>query len=180
MPEALRVGVLTVSDKAAQGQRRDTSGPAIGELLATVGAAVQRRDVVPDEREQIAARLRAWADAGDLDLIVTTGGTGLAARDVTPEATLDVVERLVPGLAEAMRAEGLRHTPMAMLTRAVAGVRGRCLILNLPGSEKGVRESLSAVLAVLEHAVEMLRGEVGDHLASGATVQRPPDAPATE
>jgi len=177
---ALRVGVLTVSDKAARGERRDTSGPAIGELLATVGAAVQRHDVVPDEREQIAARLRAWADAGDLDLIVTSGGTGLAARDVTPEATLDVVERVVPGLAEAMRAEGLRHTPMAMLSRAVAGVRGRCLILNLPGSEKGVRESLGAVLAVLGHAAEMLRGEAGDHVASGATVEPAPDAPATD
>lgn len=167
----IRAGILTVSDKGARGERVDTSGAAIRELLATAGGAVERYEVVADEREEIAARLRAWADEGSLDLIVTTGGTGLGPRDVTPEATLEVIERAAPGLAEAMRAAGLRHTPMAMLTRAAAGVRGRCLIVNLPGSEKGARESLGAILPVLGHAVEMLRGEVGDHLASASSVQ---------
>ena len=162
----MKVGVLTLSDKGARGERQDTSGAAIGELLAPLGGEVRRYDVLPDEEEGIAATLRAWADAGDLDLIVTTGGTGLAPRDVTPEATLRVVDRLVPGLAEAMRAEGLRHTPMAALSRAVVGTRGRTLIVNLPGSEKGVRESLGAILPVLPHAVETLRGAVGDHVAT--------------
>lgn len=161
----IRAGVLTVSDKASRGERVDTSGAAIGELLATIDAAVQRSEVVPDEPAQIAGTLRAWADSDELDLIVTTGGTGLGPRDVTPEATAEVIERPVPGLGELMRAAGLKHTPMAALSRGVAGVRGRCLILNLPGSEKGVRENLSAVLDILPHAVELLRGRVGDHTA---------------
>jgi molybdenum cofactor synthesis domain-containing protein len=154
----MNVGVLTLSDKGARGEREDTSGAAIGELLAPLGAAVRRYQVVPDDLETIAATLRSWADAGDLDLIVTTGGTGLAPRDVTPEATLRVLDRLAPGLAELMRAEGLRHTPMAALSRAVAGIRGLTLIVNLPGSERGVRENLSVLLPLLPHAVETLRG----------------------
>ncbi len=162
---AIRAGVLTISDKASRGERTDTSGLAIGELLSTIDAAVQRSEVVPDERPQIAATLSTWADSDELDLIVTTGGTGLGLRDVTPEATAEVIERPVPGLGELMRAVGLRHTPMAALSRGVAGVRGRCLILNLPGSEKGVRQNLSAVLDLLPHAVELLRGRVGDHAA---------------
>ena len=162
---AIRAGVLTISDKASRGERTDTSGIAIGELLATIDAAVQRSEVVPDEAPQIAATLRAWADSDELDLIVTTGGTGLGPRDVTPEATAEVIERPVPGLGELMRSVGLTHTPMAALSRGVAGVRGRCLILNLPGSEKGVRQNLSAVLDLLPHAVELLRGRVGDHVA---------------
>ena len=153
----VRVGILTLSDKGARGEREDTSGAAIGELLRAIGE-VRRYEVIPDDHERIAATLRAWADAGDLDLVVTTGGTGLAPRDVTPEATLSVVDYTVPGMAEAMRAEGLRHTRMAMLSRAVCGVRGRTLIVNLPGSEKGVRENLSVLLPVLLHAVETLRG----------------------
>ena len=162
---AIRAGVLTISDKASRGERTDTSGIAIGELLATIDAAVQRSEVVPDEAPQIAATLRTWADSDELDLIVTTGGTGLGPRDVTPEATAEVIERPVPGLGEVMRSVGLTHTPMAALSRGVAGVRGRCLILNLPGSEKGVRQNLSAVLDLLPHAVELLRGRVGDHAA---------------
>ena len=162
---AIRAGVLTISDKASRGERTDTSGIAIGELLATIDAAVQRSEVVPDEAPQIAATLRAWADSDELDLIVTTGGTGLGPRDVTPEATAEVIERPVPGLGELMRTVGLTHTPMAALSRGVAGVRGRCLILNLPGSEKGVRQNLRAVLDLLPHAVELLRGRVGDHAA---------------
>jgi molybdenum cofactor synthesis domain-containing protein len=154
----IRAGILTVSDKGSRGERVDTSGAAIRELLVGIGGEVARYDVVPDERERIAATLRAWCDAGGLDLVLTTGGTGLSARDVTPEATLDVAERLVPGIAEMMRAEGLRHTPTAMLSRGVAVVRRSTLVINLPGSEKGARESLGAVLGVLGHAVELLRG----------------------
>jgi molybdopterin adenylyltransferase len=156
----LRVGILTLSDKASRGERMDTAGAAVRELITGIGAEVARYAVIPDERELIAATLRAWADAGDLDLIVTTGGTGLSPRDVTPEATLAVVDYLVPGMAEAMRAAGLRQTPMAMLSRGVCGVRGRTLIVNLPGSEKGVRENLSVLLPVLPHAVETLQGPV--------------------
>jgi len=169
---ALRVGILTVSDKGARGERADTSGEAVRELLASVEATVERYEVVPDEKEAIASRLREWADEADLALIVTNGGTGLSPRDVTPEATLSVVERLVPGMAEAMRQEGLKHTPMSMISRAVVGVRGRTLIVNLPGSERGVRESLTYLLPVLPHAVEMVRGEGGDHLATGGGVER--------
>ena len=161
----IRAGVLTISDKASRGERVDTSGAAIAELLTTIDATVQRSEVVPDERDQIAATLRSWADSDELDVIVTTGGTGLGPRDVTPEATLDVIERPVPGLGEVMRSTGLKHTPMAALSRGVAGIRGRCLILNLPGSEKGTRQNLSAVIDLLPHAVDLLRGRVGDHAA---------------
>lgn len=153
-----RVGVLTLSDKGARGERRDTSGVAIGDLLAGVGGEVRRYEVIPDERDLITATLRSWADGGDLDLIVTTGGTGLGPRDVTPEATASVLDYHIPGMVEAMRAEGLRHTPMAMLSRAVCGVRARTLIINLPGSEQGVRENLAVVLPVLAHAIATLRG----------------------
>ena len=163
----MNVGVLTLSDKGARGEREDTSGAAIRELLAPLGATIRRYEILPDNLEEIAALLSEWCDRGDLDLIVTTGGTGLSPRDVTPEATLRVVERLAPGLAELMRAEGLRHTPMAALSRAVAGVRGRTLIVNLPGSEKSVRESLSVLLPILPHAVETLRGAAGDHTSEG-------------
>jgi len=169
---ALRVGILTVSDKGARGERADTSGEAIREMLASLEATVEHYEVVPDEREVIVSRLRDWADKGDLGLILTNGGTGLSPRDVTPEATLEVVERLVPGMAEAMRQEGLKHTPMSILSRAVAGVRGRTLIVNLPGSERGVRQNLAFLLPVLAHAVEMVRGEAGDHLAGGEGVER--------
>jgi molybdenum cofactor synthesis domain-containing protein len=165
MVQVMRVGVLTLSDKGSRGERTDTSGPAIREVLRSIGARVERYELLPDDLEGIAAALTAWADSGSVDLIVTTGGTGFSPRDVTPEATLRVVERLAPGIAELMRAEGLRHTPMAALSRAVCGIRGRTLIVNLPGSEKGVRENLAAILPILPHAIETLRGVVGDHAA---------------
>lgn len=166
-----RVGILTVSDKGSRGQRVDTSSGAIRELLAGLSAQVERYEVVPDEQDVIAGRLRAWADEERLDLILTTGGTGLSPRDVTPEATLSVIDRSVPGMAEAMRQAGLGQTPMAMLSRAVAGLRGRTLIVNLPGSERGVRQNLAQLLPVLPHALETLRGEAGDHVATQRGVE---------
>ncbi len=155
----MRVGILTVSDAGSRGERVDTSGAAIREMLVGIGGEVGSYAIVPDERDVIAATLRAWCAGGTLDLVLTTGGTGLAERDVTPEATLDVADRVAPGIAEAMRAAGMRHTSKAMLSRSVAVVRGHVLIVNLPGSEKSVRESLGAVLDVLPHAVELLRGQ---------------------
>ena len=169
-----RVGILTVSDKGSRGQRVDTSGGAIRELLAGLEAQVEQYEVVPDEQNVIAGRLRAWADEERLDLILTSGGTGLSPRDVTPEATLAVVDRLVPGMAEAMRQAGLAQTPMAMLSRAVAGLRGRTQIVNLPGSERGVRQNLAQLLPVLPHALETLRGEAGDHVATPEGVEPDP------
>jgi molybdopterin adenylyltransferase len=158
----LRAAILTLSDKGARGQRVDTSGPAIRDLLGG-DAAIRRYEIIPDDRELIAGTLRTWADTGDLDLIVTTGGTGFSPRDVTPDATASILDYQAPGMAEAMRAEGLRHTPMAMLSRGVCGVRARTLIINLPGSERAVRENLAVLLPVLDHAIETLRGAAGDH-----------------
>jgi molybdenum cofactor synthesis domain-containing protein len=156
-------GILTVSDKGSRGQRQDISGGVVREMLAGIGGNVIKYEIVPDEAEIISARLVEWADGGDVDVVLTNGGTGLAARDVTPEATLAVMDRSVPGIAEAMRARSLEKTPMAMLSRAAAGQRGRCLIVNLPGSPKAVRECLEAILPAVPHAVEIIKGVVTEH-----------------
>ncbi|MBX6770810.1 MAG: MogA/MoaB family molybdenum cofactor biosynthesis protein [Chloroflexi bacterium] len=159
----LRVGILTASTLGARGEREDTSGTVIRELIAPIGGKVEAYQVVADDRAAIEDVLRRWSDELRLDLILTTGGTGLSPTDVTPEATRGVIEREVPGIAEAMRIEGMRHTPRAMLSRAVAGVRGQTLIINLPGSPRGVRESLSAIVEVLPHAIEILQHRPTDH-----------------
>jgi len=153
-----RVGILTVSDKGYAGERADTAGPELARMLAPRCFQVTAAMIVPDEPEAIAAQLTAWSDTDGLDLILTTGGTGLSPRDTTPEATLSVAQRLVPGIAEAMRAASLAVTPHAMLSRGVAVIRGRTLIINLPGSPKGARENLAAVAPALPHALEKLRG----------------------
>lgn len=155
----IRAAVLTISDRGASGQRPvDASGEAIRAFLREFGAAEADYRVVPDEAAAIEAALRGWADGGQVDLVLTTGGTGLSPRDVTPEATLRVAERQVPGLAETMRAESLKKTPMAMLSRGVAVIRGHTLIVNLPGSPKAVMECLEVIRPVLAHGIEMLGG----------------------
>jgi len=156
-------GILTVSDKGSQGQRRDESGQAIREILSTSDSRIAKYEVVPDEADIIAGKLAEWADSGEIDLVLTTGGTGLGPRDTTPEATLSILDRVAPGFAEAMRAETSKITPYAMLSRATAGVRKRCLIINLPGSPKAVRECLDVILPTIPHAVEIAKGEVTEH-----------------
>lgn len=158
----ITVAILTISDKGAAGQREDLSGPSIKEMLSSLDSEIVAAEIIPDERMLIAERLMHYADKACCDLILTTGGTGFAPRDVTPEATLEVVDRLVPGIPEAMRAAGLPKTPMAMISRAVAGIRGRTLIINLPGSPKAVKENLKTILPVIPHSVEILRGEGGE------------------
>jgi molybdenum cofactor synthesis domain-containing protein len=155
----VKVSILTVSDRAATGEREDSSGPQLAELVQSKGWTVVESTVLPDEADQISGLLREWSDSGNVDLILTTGGTGFAPRDVTPEATLEVVDRIAPGLAETMRAQSMRKTSHAMLSRAVAGIRGSTLIINFPGSPKGARENLEIVLPVLQHATQVLSGD---------------------
>jgi molybdenum cofactor synthesis domain-containing protein len=159
----LNIGILTISDKGWLGQRSDESGKAIRDSLSLLDSSVVKYEVVPDELDVIAGKLTEWADEGGIDIILTTGGTGLGQRDVTPEATLSVVDKVAPGFTEAMRAETFKATPYAILSRAVAGVRGKCLIINLPGSPKAVRECLRVVLPVIPHATEIIKGEVTEH-----------------
>ena len=168
MEGAIRVAVLTASNRAAAGIYEDRSGPPLAALAReALGAEIVERAVLPDHRGAIAARLRQWSDELRVDLILTTGGTGFTATDVTPEAALDVIERAAPGLAEVTRAVSLQTTPYAMLSRGVAGIRGQTLIITLPGSPKGAVECLRAVLPVLPHAIALLRGEPSDEAQHG-------------
>ncbi|HEU65662.1 MAG TPA: molybdopterin adenylyltransferase [Chloroflexi bacterium] len=156
------VGILTISDKGSIGERQDKSGETIREILSAMDVRIVNYGIVSDEKKLIVEKLVKWADEDDLDVVITTGGTGLTPRDVTPEATLAVVDRVVPGFAEAMRAESLKKTPHAMLSRAVVGTRRKCLIINLPGSPKAVRECLQVILPALPHAVETIRGQADE------------------
>ncbi len=157
------LGILTISDKGSQGQRYDASGKAIRDSPLVLDNSVVKYEVIPDEMDIIANKLAEWADEGKVDIILTTGGTGLGPRDVTPEATLSIVDKVVPGFTEAMRTTAFNVTPFAILSRAVSGVRGKCLIINLPGSPKAVRECLEIISPAIPHAVEILRGEVTEH-----------------
>jgi molybdenum cofactor synthesis domain-containing protein len=155
----LRFGILTLSDRSSRGERVDASGPALTALIEAEGWSVTKQDILPDDESAIRTLLTKWADSAELDVILTTGGTGFAARDVTPEATRAVIDREAPGLAEAMRSASLKVTPHAMLSRIVTGIRKRTIIINLPGSPKGAVENLQVVIAVLPHAVQLLRDD---------------------
>ncbi|MBE0669554.1 MAG: MogA/MoaB family molybdenum cofactor biosynthesis protein [Anaerolineales bacterium] len=155
----MRFGILTLSDRSSRGEREDASGPALALLIRAQNWSVVKEHILPDEESAIRTILAEWADSGNFDIILTTGGTGFAPRDVTPEATRAVIQRDAPGLAEVMRAESLKKTPHAMLSRAIAGIRGRTLIINLPGSPKGAVENLQTVIPVLPHAVQLLKDD---------------------
>ena len=154
--EMISLAIITLSDKGSKGEREDLSGQTIRELVSTMGMTVKHYEIIPDERDILKERLLRLSR--EVDLILTTGGTGLAPRDITPDVTLEVIDREIPGIAEAMRMEGLKKTARAMLSRAVAGVKGQCLIVNLPGSPKAVREGLEAIMEVIPHAVEKIKG----------------------
>ena len=154
-----KVAILTISDKGSKGEREDSSGPLIQEMIKDLPAEVTHYEIIPDEKETIARALEKSADHLKADLILTTGGTGMSPRDVTPDATRLVIEKEVPGFAEAMRAESLKKTPHAMISRAIAGIRGSTLIVNLPGSPKSVRENLAVILPALPHALSKLKGD---------------------
>lgn len=156
----ITVAVLTLSDKGSKGEREDLSGTAIKEMLKNIDAEVRHYDILPDEKDMIKKKFLEYFNK--VDLILTTGGTGLSPRDVTPDATLEVIDREVPGIAEAMRIEGLKKTNRSMLSRAVAGIKGKTLIINLPGSPKAVKENLSVIIDVIPHAVEKIKGDTGE------------------
>jgi molybdopterin adenylyltransferase len=158
----ITVGILTASDKGYAGERVDESGKLIGSLIEQIGATVREYIVVPDERNIISAQFIRMADELEIDLILSTGGTGFSPRDITPEATNDVIDRNAPGIAEAIRAASMKITPRAMLSRAVSGIRNKTLIINLPGSPKSVQECLETILPVLPHAIEILKGQTGE------------------
>lgn len=157
-----RAAIITASDSGSRGEREDLSGPAIREILEREGYQVTAMELLPDDRAMLAGKMREIADSGKADLILTTGGTGFSQRDVTPEATEDIIERRVPGIPEAMRAYSMTITKRAMLSRATAGIRGTTLIINLPGSPKAVRESLEYIIGALEHGLGILTGEASD------------------
>ena len=154
--------VLTLSDKGSRGERKDLSGKILAEMLASIGGRVESYEVIPDDRKLIEGKLAYYADQLGVDVIATTGGTGVGPRDVTPEATRAVIDKEIPGMGEAMRLAGLQKTPLAMISRAVVGCRGQTLIINLPGSPKGVRENLEAILKAIPHALEKLKGDPAD------------------
>jgi len=158
----MRAGILVVSDKGWHGERLDKSGQTAKEAISKLNLDILKYEVVPDEADIISGKLIDWCDEGGLDLVLTSGGTGLSARDVTPEATLKVIDKTIPGLVEAMRMETMKIKPEAILSRAVAGSRGRCLIINLPGSPKAVKECLEVILPVLPHALDVLGGKVSE------------------
>jgi len=154
-----RAAILTISDKGFKGEREDRSGPVIREILDKAGFSIANFEILPDDQPLLEQRLRLLADESCLDLVITTGGTGVSPRDVTPDATLAVIDRQVPGMAEAMRANSLAKTPHAMLSRAVVGIRGQTLIINLPGSVKAAQENMEALLPALEHALAKIQGD---------------------
>jgi molybdopterin adenylyltransferase len=155
----IRTGIITVSDRSSQGIREDSSGPALAAMLADEEIEVCKSLVIPDEKDQIKEAIIKYADVENFDLILTTGGTGVSPRDVTPDATLEVIDKQIPGMAEAMRHQSMNITPNAMISRAIAGIRGRCLIVNLPGSPKGAKENMAIILPALKHAVEKIKGD---------------------
>ena len=164
----MRIAVLTISDAGARGERRDTSGDAVAVWAGHRGATVTARDLVPDETSAIVPVLLGWCDGDVADLVITTGGTGLSLRDITPEATRAVIEREAPGIAERIRVSCMQSFPRAALSRGIAGTRQRTLIVNLPGSTGGVRDALAALDPIIGHAIDILRGAVTDHGAAGA------------
>ena len=155
----MRAGIITVSDRSSQGLRVDASGPELAKMLADASIETARVVIVPDEKKEIKKAIEEFADRDKLDLILTTGGTGVSPRDVTPDATLGVIEKQIPGMAEVMRYESLKITPHAMISSAVAGIRGNCLIINLPGSPKAAAENLAAIMPALRHAIEKIQGD---------------------
>jgi len=155
----MQAGILTISDKGFAQQREDTSGPALSTMLKRIGVAVKKYEIIPDELDIIAEKLIEYADAHHLDLVVTTGGTGVSPRDVTPDATRRVIDREIPGMAEAMRMESFKKTPHAVISRAIAGIRGTTLIINLPGSPRGATENLQIILKAIPHTIEKIKGD---------------------
>jgi molybdopterin adenylyltransferase len=155
----IRFGILTISDRSARGERADASGPALADMIRSQAWSIVKQGVLPDDDSAIRTRLREWADRGDVDVILTTGGTGFAPKDVTPEATRAVLDREAPGLAEAIRTAGLAKTPHSMLSRLVTGIRKKTIIINLPGNPKGAVESLEVIIPVLEHAVKLMQDD---------------------
>jgi len=168
MDSEFKTGVLTISDKGSQGLREDESGEIVAAMLEAQGFPVLSREIIPDDRQQVVDTLIKWVDRNGLSLIITSGGTGLSPTDVTPQAMEEVIDFQVPGMAEAMRAASLKKTPHAMISRAIAGVRKTCLIINVPGSPKGARENLSVVFPALNHALSKLAGDTSDCAVQGA------------